>query len=41
MTTPTKEQVRKIGQSAYCLIRKFTGKEPLDKILKRLILEQK
>lgn len=35
----TKEQKRKIGKATFVIVRKFTGKESLEKKLKRLILE--
>ncbi len=34
------EQKRKIGQATFVIIRKFTGKESLEKKLLRLILEK-
>lgn len=36
----TKEQKRKIGKATFVIVRKFTGKETLEKKLQRLILEK-
>lgn len=36
----TQEQKRKIGKATFVIVRKFTGKETLEKKLKRLILEK-
>lgn len=36
----TQEQKRKIGQATFVIMRKFIGKEPLEKKLLRLILEK-
>ena len=35
-----KESKQKIGRATYVILRKFTGKEPLEKLLQRLILEK-
>lgn len=37
----TKKQKRKIGKATFVIVRKFTGKESLEKKLKRLILTEK
>ena len=34
----TQEQKRKIGKATFVVVRKFTGKETLEKKLQRLIL---
>lgn len=36
----TKEQRRKIGQATFIILRKFAGKESLEKKIRRLILER-
>lgn len=36
----TQEQKRKIGKATFVIVRKFTGKESLQKKLQRLILEK-
>lgn len=36
----TQEQKRKIGQATFIILRKFAGKESLEKKLLRLILEK-
>lgn len=36
----TKEQKRKIGKVTFVIVRRFTGKETLEKKLQRLILEK-
>lgn len=35
------EQKRKIGKATFVIVRKFTGKESLQKKLQRLILTEK
>lgn len=39
-TKASKQEAQKIGQATYLILRKFTGKEPLEKLLQRLILEK-
>lgn len=36
----TKEQKLKIGKATFVIVRKFAGKESLEKKLQRLILEK-